>query len=131
MRRDGLLHAELLGLIAALGHGQTLVIADAGLAIPAAPRRIDVAIRPGLPAFLEVLDAVLAAGVFEGGVIATELQAQAPQFVDQIRRRLARATLETVSHEELKHLAAAAVAIVRTGEFTSYANIVLRAGVSF
>lgn len=131
MRREGLLHAELLGLIAALGHGQTLVIADAGLAIPAAPRRIDLAISPGVPGFMDVLDVVLAAGVFEGGVIATELQANDPQFADQIRARLARRTLEMVSHEALKHLAAEAIAIVRTGEFTSYANIVLRAGVSF
>ena len=131
MRADGLLHAELLGVIAALGHGQTLVIADAGLAIPAAPRRIDVAIRRGSPAFFEVLDLVLAAGIFEGGVIAVELQARTPQFADKIRARLAGARLEMVSHEALKELTAEAVAIVRTGEFTSYANVVLRAGVPF
>jgi D-ribose pyranase len=38
---------------------------------------------------------------------------------------------ETISHEELKRLSARARAVVRTGECTPYANIVLCAGVTF
>ena len=34
MKRAGLLHAELSGLIAAMGHGDLLVIGDAGLPVP-------------------------------------------------------------------------------------------------
>jgi D-ribose pyranase len=126
-----LLHAELLDVIAALGHGQTLVIADAGLPIPVETRRIDLAVRRGSPAFLDVLEVVLEAGVFEGGVIAAELLTTDPPLVEQIRARLAGATLDTTPHDDLKRRAADAVAVVRTGEFTPYANIVLRAGVSF
>jgi D-ribose pyranase len=126
-----LLHAELLDVIAALGHGQTLVVADAGLPIPAETRRIDLAVRRGLPAFVDVLEVVLEAGVFEGGLIASELLTTDPRLVEQIRARLADMTLGTIPHDELKGHAAEAVAVVRTGEFTPYANIVLRAGVSF
>ena len=36
-----------------------------------------------------------------------------------------------VSHEELKRLSASAKAVVRTGECTPYANIMLVAGVTF
>jgi D-ribose pyranase len=131
VRPAGLLHAELLDVIAALGHGQTLVIADAGLPIPPGTRRIDLAVRRGSPAFLDVLGVVLEAGVFEGGVIASELLTAGPLLAEQIRACLAGAALGTVSHDELKRLAGDAVAVVRTGEFTPYANIVLRAGVSF
>lgn len=131
MRPAGLLHAELLDVIAALGHGQTLVVADAGLPIPAETRRIDLAVRRGLPAFVDVLEVVLEAGVFEGGLIASELLTTDPRLVEQIRARLADMTLGTIPHDELKGRAAEAVAVVRTGEFTPYANIVLRAGVSF
>jgi D-ribose pyranase len=131
VRPAGLLHAELLDVIAALGHGQTLVIADAGLPIPAATRRIDLAVRRGSPAFLDVLEVVLEAGVFEAGLVADELLSSGPQLVEQIRVRLASASLGTIPHDELKRRAADAVAVVRTGEFTPYANIVLRAGVSF
>jgi D-ribose pyranase len=126
-----LLHAELLDVIAALGHGQTLVVADAGLPIPAETRRIDLAVRRGLPAFVDVLEVVLEAGVFEGGLIASELLTTDPRLVEQIRARLTDVTLGTIPHDELKGRAAEAVAVVRTGEFTPYANIVLRAGVSF
>jgi D-ribose pyranase len=40
-------------------------------------------------------------------------------------------TPELVAHEELKRLTASARAVVRTGECTPYANIVLIAGVTF
>jgi D-ribose pyranase len=38
---------------------------------------------------------------------------------------------EEISHAELKSLCAQARAVVRTGEFTPYANIILVAGVVF
>lgn len=131
MRRTGLLHAELLGLIAGLGHGQTLVIADAGLPIPRDVRRIDLAVRSGLPGFLAVLETVLEAGVFEAGSIATELAETNPDLAGAVAARLGEARIDRVPHEALKQLAAAGVAFVRTGECTPYANIVLRAGVPF
>jgi len=128
MRRTGLLHAELLEVIARLGHGQTLVISDAGLPIAPHVRRIDLAVRPGLPGFLAVLEAVLEAGVFEA---ASELPTCDAQLADAIGAHLGHAPVDQVPHEELKRLAADAVAVVRTGEFTPYANVVLRAGVPF
>ena len=39
--------------------------------------------------------------------------------------------LKQISHEELKELSKQAKVVVRTGEFTPYANIVLQAGVIF
>ena len=131
MRRTGLLHAELLEVIARLGHGQTLVISDAGLPIAPHVRRIDLALRPGLPGFLAVLEVVLEAGVFEAATIASELPTSDAQLADAIGAHLGHAPVDQVPHEELKRLAADAVAVVRTGEFTPYANVVLRAGVPF
>ena len=131
MRRTGLLHAELLEVIARLGHGQTLVISDAGLPIAPGVHRIDLAVRRGLPSFLEVLEAVLEAGVFEAATIATELRSSDPHLADAIVGHLGEAAVEEVLHEELKSLAAEALAVVRTGEYTPYANVVLRAGVPF
>ncbi|MDX1466776.1 MAG: RbsD/FucU domain-containing protein, partial [Halomonas sp.] len=58
MKRQGLLNAPLATLIAELGHTDTVVIADAGLPIPPGVPRVDLALRPGLPGFLEVFDAL-------------------------------------------------------------------------
>ena len=58
MKRTGILHAELSGLVAAMGHGDTLVIGDAGLPVPPGVRCIDLAVSPGVPRFQQVVDAV-------------------------------------------------------------------------
>jgi len=131
MRRAGLLHAELLEVIAGLGHGQILVIADAGLPIARQVRRIDLAVRPGLPDLLSVLGVVLEEGVFEAATIATELPLSGTQVAGAIIGRLEQLLVEQVPHAELKRLAAESVAVVRTGEYTPYANVALRAGVPF
>ena len=51
MKKSGILHPELARVIASLGHGDGLCIADAGLPVPAGVLRIDLALGPGLPPF--------------------------------------------------------------------------------
>ena len=72
MKRTALLHAELSHAIASMGHGDMLVIGDVGLPIPDGPRRIDLALTPGIPAVADVLRAVLTELQVEKAVIATE-----------------------------------------------------------
>jgi len=131
MKRTALLHAELSQVIAALGHGDMLVIGDAGLPIPLGPRRIDLAVTAGVPRLADVLTAVLSEMQVERAYIAEEATGAGGQpLPDWCRDRLPVAA-QTVSHEELKRLSAQAKAIVRTGECTPYANIILCAGVTF
>ena len=72
MKRTALLHAELSHAIATLGHGDMLVIGDVGLPIPNGPRRIDLALTPGIPTVADVLRVVLEEMQVEKAVIATE-----------------------------------------------------------
>ena len=60
MKRGGLLNPELARAVASLGHGDLIVLADAGLPTPRAVERIDLAFAPGKPSLLDVLEAVLA-----------------------------------------------------------------------
>jgi D-ribose pyranase len=135
MRREvgGLLHPELAAVIAGLGHGQRLVISDAGLPIPPGVRRIDLAVRCGVPSFADVLSVVGAELAIERVVIATESDTIGRGLIREILAQALAvpALVDTVSHEELKEMSASAVAVVRTGECTSYLNVVLVAGVSF
>lgn len=132
MKRSPLLHAELSQVIASLGHGDMLVIGDAGLPIPEGPRRIDLALTPGVPRLADVLKAVLSEMQVERAWLAREAVAQLPAgtLPDWCAGQLD-VVPETLTHEELKRLSAQAKAIVRTGECTPYANIVLCAGVIF
>ncbi|BDG01246.1 D-ribose pyranase [Anaeromyxobacter oryzae] len=138
MKRGAILHPELSRIIALLGHGDALVVADAGLPIPAGVERIDLAYAPGRPPFLDVLEAVLAEMEVERATIATEVDARTPAPVrDALRARLAALPkvkahgIEVVPHGELKRLVRGARAVVRTGEFTPYANVILWSGVVF
>lgn len=125
MKKSGLLHAELSGLIAAMGHGDLIVIGDAGLPVPPGVRCIDLAVSTGVPGIFAVLDAVLAELAVERAAIATEA---APDLAARFRDRI---PADAIAHDEFKRRSATARAIVRTGECTPYANIALWAGVTF
>jgi D-ribose pyranase len=131
MKRTTLLHAELSDVIARLGHGDLLVIGDAGLPIPDGPRRIDLAVSANVPRFQDVLAAVLAEMKVESAVVADELEpANAPVHAE-LMRQLGFTPVAKLPHERFKAETRHARAIVRTGEFSPYANVILRAGVVF
>lgn len=131
MKKTTLLHAELSQVVAQLGHGDLLVIGDAGLPIPAGTRRIDLAVTANLPRMLDVLAAVLAEMQVEQATIARELPERNPEVAQGLKARLGATPLALISHEELKTLCASARAVVRTGEFSPFANVILRSGVVF
>ncbi len=131
MKKVGLLNAPLSEVIASMGHRDSLVIADAGLPIPAGVRRIDLAVRPQLPRFLDVVAAVLEELAVEEAVIAVEMGERSPEVRSGLAHLLPSVPLRAVPHEQFKALTAEARAVVRTGEFTPYANVILIAGVVF
>ena len=129
MKRTALLNAELSHAIATLGHGDMLVIGDVGLPIPDGPRRIDLALTPGIPAVADVLRVVLTELQVETAVIATEAMERAQGLLPSWCQLPV--TPQTVSHDEFKRLTERARVVVRTGECTPYANVILVAGVTF
>jgi D-ribose pyranase len=131
MKRTALLHAELSALIASLGHGELVVIADAGLPVPRGVQRIDLAVTANVPRMTNVLAAVLQEMAVEGATLADELPARNAGVHRQVVALLGGVPIDSVPHEAFKALTAQARAVVRTGEFTPYANVILRAGVVF
>ncbi|MDJ0347338.1 D-ribose pyranase [Streptomyces sp. H10-C2] len=129
MRPDGLWHPRLLHLITSLGHGDLLVVADAGLPVPPGTETVDLLWQRGDPPFLPVLAAVLHELVVEHATVAQEARDLA--LLDGLDRQFASITVDRVPHDRLKELTLGARAVVRTGEATPYANAVLRAGVPF
>ena len=129
MKRTPLLHADLSHAIASLGHGDMLVIGDAGLPIPPGPRRIDLALTAGIPSVADVLRVVASEMQVEQAVIATEaVQRSNGGLPAWYSLGL---TPRTVPHDEFKRLCAQARVMVRTGECSPYANVILVAGVTF
>ncbi|HET8591924.1 MAG TPA: D-ribose pyranase [Nakamurella sp.] len=128
MRNGGIWHPRLIEVIASLGHTDTLVVSDAGLPVPSGVECIDLVWARGEPALMPVLGAVLVELRVESAMIAKELNGS---MLGEIGRALGELPVDRVSHEDLKGAVATARAVVRTGETTPYANVVLRAGVVF
>lgn len=131
MKRTTLLHAEISDTIARLGHGDLLVIGDAGLPIPPGPRRIDLALTANIPRFIDVLRTVLSEMQVEAAILASEIDERNPLLHKEILTLLPGSPIEQMPHEDFKVLTARSRAMIRTGEFSPYANIILRAGVVF
>lgn len=130
MKKGLLLNAPLSAVVARLGHGDTVVVCDAGLPIPEGVERIDLAVSPGIPSLVQVLAAIAAEMQVERVVIAQEALSHAGMPPDWLPQEWA-AHMGTVSHEAFKQQCASARAVVRTGECLPYANVMLVAGVTF
>lgn len=131
MKKGTLLNQPLSAVIAGMGHMDELVIADAGLPIPRKTPRIDLALTQNVPGFLETVRVVLAEMQVETAVIADETRTVSPELYAALRDLLGNIPIEDTTHLILKEMTRSARAVVRTGEFTPYANVILRAGVVF
>ncbi|MFD2370687.1 D-ribose pyranase [Brevibacillus sp. GCM10020057] len=131
MKKTGILNGEISAVISRLGHTDQIVICDAGLPIPDYVTRIDLAIVPGLPSFFDVLNAVLLEMQVEKAIYAKELATAQQDTLAKLQAALPGTAMVAVSHEAFKEQTKNAKAIIRTGECTPYANVILQAGVTF
>jgi D-ribose pyranase len=131
MKKGILLNGEILSVIGRMGHTDTIVIADAGLPIPEGVRRIDLAVTCGTPGFTEVLEALMAEYACEGMILAEEIEEHNQEVHGRIRAIAGETPITYCSHEAFKEATARAKAVIRTGECTPYANVILRSGVTF
>jgi D-ribose pyranase len=129
VRSGGLWHPRLAAVIAGMGHTETLVVADPGLPVPRGVETVDLVWARNEPRLLPVLEVVRAELVVEEAVIAEELTDEALR--EGVRGVMEGIAVKTTSHEDLKTRCQAAKVIIRTGEATPYANVLLRAGVPF
>lgn len=133
MKKGACLNSEVSYVISGMGHFDQLAIGDAGFPVPKGVPKIDLAVTYGTPEFLKVLDTVSGEFMIQKAVIAAEMKAYNPDLYHQTVERLKRegAEIEELSHEELKQLSRGCKAVIRTGECTPYANVILESKVSF
>jgi D-ribose pyranase len=131
MKKTKLLQSDLSYVIATLGHMDTLVVADAGLPIPAETLRIDLALTKGVPGAIQTLNVILDEMQVEKVILAEEVQDSNPKFLAEVQKLLPDVPVEFVTHSQFKIRTADARAVVRTGEFSPYANVILVSGVVF
>ncbi|GFR35168.1 D-ribose pyranase [Thermobrachium celere] len=131
MKKIGILNHEISEVIAKMGHTDSIAIGDCGLPIPDNVRRIDLALVKNIPSFIETLKAVLIELKVEEVVIAEETIKVSNFVYEQIKKEVGDVKITIVSHEELKEKLKDCKAVIRTGEQTPYANVILKSGVVF
>ncbi len=132
MKRSGILNRELSEAIAGIGHGQLLMIVDAGFPIPdKCPRRIDLAIAKDYPDVFTMLKLVVGDLIFEKCIVAEEQKQNNPLLFEKISSVIeCKCAVETVPHAEILEVySAKASVIVRTGSFEPWGNLILISGI--
>lgn len=131
MKKKGILNPALCAAVAAIGHTDSLVIADPGLPLPEGVEVVDLSLVRGMPPFMDVLRAVADEFVVESYILASEMEGASAALCHAARGALGGIPCKMVPHGEFKRLTHSARVLVRTGEPTPFANIILVAGVNF
>lgn len=133
MKRHGILNSDISRVLSYMGHTDRICIGDCDLPIPDETERIDLAVKFGVPTFMDVLKAVGDDMKIEKIVLAEEIKENNPKVLAEINEYFAGKEIEVefVSHVGLKEMTKECKAVIRTGETTPYANIILQSGCIF
>ena len=133
MKRHGILNSDISRVLSYMGHTDCICIGDCGLPIPDETERIDLAVKFGVPTFMDVLKEVGNDMKIEKIILAEEIKEHNPQVLAEITEYFKGQDVEVeyVSHVGLKQMTRECKAVIRTGETTPYANIILQSGCIF
>jgi len=126
MIKTGILNPLILSLLAKVRHTNTLVIADRGFPYWPQIETIDISLVDDIPTVLQVLAAICENGIFGQAYMAQEfLSNNTPTAHQAIIDTLGGILLTHEPHLEFKKRVPGAVGLIRTGDTTQYANMIL------
>ncbi|HLV08606.1 MAG TPA: D-ribose pyranase [Halanaerobiales bacterium] len=129
MKRKGILNREICRVIASMGHGQYLLICDAGFPIPKEADCVDLSLIKGIPDLPTVLSIINQEFISEKVMFAAEVPENNKPLYDELKKIFTEVDFEEISHNRiLNEIAYEARAIIRTGDYNPWGNIVLQAG---
>lgn len=139
MKKGVLLNSDVSAVISRLGHTDQIAICDAGLPIPAVTPRIDLALTKGVPTFLQVVGVVTQEMQVESAILAEEIVKHNPSLHEALLAQLMQLgqrqgntiSVSYISHSAFKAQTEHSRAVIRSGECSPYANVILCSGVTF
>lgn len=133
MKKTGILNSDISRVLSYMGHTDQICIGDCGLPIPDEVERIDLALEFGVPTFMKTLEVVAKDMKIEKIILASEIREQNEKVLNEILEMFKEREIEIeyVTHSELKEKTKTCKAVIRTGETTPYANIILQSGCIF
>ncbi len=129
MLKSGLLNPQINSLLARVRHTNLLVIADRGFPFWPEIETIDIALVDDVPTVRDVLRAILPNFKVVEVIMAQEFKMEnTPEVQQQFAAELASLSITFEPHAELKKRVPRAIGLIRTGDTTQYANMILISG---
>lgn len=126
MLKTGILNPQISSLLARIRHTNTLVIADRGFPFWPQIETVDVSIVDDLPTVLQVLRAVRANFVVGAAWMAAEFRdANSAGVQGDFSAALEGVRFSYEPHAMFKQRVPGAIGLIRTGDTTQYANVIL------
>jgi len=124
-----LINRNLAKVVAEQGHQDLLMVVDAGFAIPLGVETVDISLSENNPMVLDVLAELRKFHSVEKMILAKQTQETNPTLFNKISTMWGNdIEIEVVDHSELKQISKTVKAIIRTGDFTAFGNVILVSG---
>ena len=131
MKRNGIVNSEISKVLSYMRHTDLICISDLGLPCPNNIKAIDLSLKSGYPSFLDVLSEIIKDMKIERIILAEEIKNNNKEVYNKILNMFENISIEYVSHNDFKQKTSDCKAIIRTGEATPYANIILQSACIF
>jgi len=129
MKEVGTVNRGIAKVISEQGHNDLLMVVDAGFAIPKEIEVVDISLGENNPMVLTVLAELRKYFSVEKMIMANQTKEISPTLFDAISKSFGgNIPVETIEHAELKQLSKTVKAVIRTGDFTAYGNVILVSG---
>jgi D-ribose pyranase len=129
MLRSGILNPQILSLLARVRHTNALVIADRGFPFWPQVETVDISLVDGVPTVLQVLDALRPNFDIEQFYMAEEFRLEnSAETQARYAEAMRGAAVSFEPHVDFKKRVPGAIGLIRTGDITQYANVILISG---
>ena len=129
MINSGILNPHLLALLARIRHTNALVISDRGFPFWPQIETVDISVVDDLPTVLQLIAAVRANHNFTQAYMAREfLKSNSAATRTAFAKGLAGVPTKFEPHVDFKKRVPSAIGLIRTGDTTQYANVILISG---
>ena len=126
MIKTGILNPAINSLLSRVRHTNSLVIADRGFPFWPEIETIDISLIDDIPTVLDVIQALRSNFNVGAGFMALEFQSSNSQLVQsQFANSLHGVAITYEPHIHLKTRVSKAIGLIRTGDTTQYANVIL------
>ena len=129
MKEIGILNRDLSRILSRQGHGDLLLVTDAGFAIPEGVETIDLSLSENQPMVMDVLNELKKFFSVEKLILAEETHQLNPSHYNRVSGVFGEGVeIEAIPHGQLKEMSNNVKAAIRTGDFTANGNVILVSG---